>query len=121
MRQLWHAAIGLAFWALLVVLWILLVVEDKAGAANITYSVAYVAVIVGAVLAVTLWWIRHNTNIYRRKGPRTGRPEMPPRTDEDRLGRPIRWQLDGGAAAATDAGHLVIDVDGPAKVYLPGS
>src|SRR5215212_9287418 len=109
MRELSHIAIGLFFWFLMAVLWILLIVQDKAGAANITYSVAYVAVIVGAVLAVTLWWIRHNTRIYRRKGPRTSRPEIAPRTDEDRLGRPVRWQVDGGSEAALDAAHLVID------------
>src|SRR5215207_8237052 len=105
MREISHVAIGVFFWVVMVVLWIVLIVEDKAGAANLTYSVAYVGVIVGAVLAVTLWWIRHNTSIYRRKGPRTGRPEIAPRTDEDRLGRPIRWQLEGGHEAALDAGH----------------
>ena len=31
----------------------------------------------GAVLAVTIWWIRHNVSIYRRKGPRRGRPDTP--------------------------------------------
>jgi hypothetical protein len=118
MRQLAHKAVGLFFWALMIVLWVMLVLEHKAGAANIAYSVSYIAVIFGAVLAVTLWWIRHNTSIYRRKGPRTGRPAIPPRIDEDRLGRPIRWQLDGGPEAAVDAGHLVVDVDGSAKVYL---
>jgi hypothetical protein len=118
MRQLAHKGIGLVFWAVMVLLWVLLVTEHKAGAANIAYSVSYIAVIVGAVLTVTLWWIRHNTTIYRRKGPRTGRPAIPPRTDEDRLGRPIRWQLDGGPGAAIGASHLVVDVDGFAKVYL---
>ena len=117
MRQLSHRAIGLAFWALMVVLWVLLVVEGKARAESIAYSVEYLAIVTGAVLAVTLWWIRHNTRIYRRKGPRTGRPALPPRVDEDRLGRPIRWQLEGGAEHAVDAGHLVIHLDGSAKVY----
>ena len=120
MRQLSHMAIGVFFWVLMVVLWVMLVRDGKAGSANVTYSVTYVAIVVGAVLAVTLWWIRHNMNIYRRKGPRTGRPAIPPRTDEDRLGRPIRWQLEGGNQAALDAGHLVVDVDGAVKVYRTG-
>jgi hypothetical protein len=118
MRQLGHKAIGVAFWAVLILLWILLIRDHKAGGRNIVYSVQYLAMIGGAVLAVTLWWIRHNTRIYQRKGPRTGRPEIPARIDEDRLGRPIRWATDGGAAGALDAGHLVVDLDGPAKVYL---
>jgi hypothetical protein len=118
MRQVAHIAIGVTFWALLIVLWVLLVLERKAGGASIAYSVQYLAAIGGAVLAVTLWWIRHNTRIYRRKGPRTGRPEIPPRTDEDRLGRPIRWQTAGGADGARAATHLRVQLDGTAKVYV---
>jgi hypothetical protein len=118
MRQLGHKAIGVAFWTLLVVLWIVLVRDHKAGGRNIAYSVQYLAVIGGAVLSVTLWWIRHNTRIYRRKGPRTGRPEISPRVDEDRLGRPILWRTEGGADGALEAGHLLIEVDGAAKIYL---
>jgi hypothetical protein len=121
MRQLAHKAIGVVFWTLVVVLWILLIRDHKAGGRNIAYSVQYLAMIGGAVLAVTLWWIRHNTRIYRRKGPRTGRPEIAPRTDEDRLGRPIRWQTEGGADGARDAGHIVVVLDGAAKVYLQAS
>jgi len=118
MRELGHKAIGLAFWAVLILLWITLIREHKAGGRTIVYSVQYLAMIGGAVLAVTLWWIRHNTRIYRRKGPRTGRPEISPRTDQDRLGRPIRWATDGGAAGALDAAHLVVELDGAAKVYV---
>ena len=81
----------------------------------------YLAAVAGAVLAVTLWWIRHNVGIHRRKGPRSGRAAQPPRTDEDRLGRPLRWQLDGGAEAAVGVAHLVIDLDGEAKVYAAGA
>jgi hypothetical protein len=118
MRQFGQAAIGVAFWGVLIVLWILLIQDHKAGGRNIAYSAQYLAMIGGAVLAVTLWWIRHNKRIYQRKGPRTGRPEIAPRTDEDRLGRPIRWQTAGGADGARDVGHLLIELDGSAKVYL---
>jgi len=117
MRQLCHKLIGVLFWALLIFCWIMLVREQKAGSTNITYSVQYLAVVTGAVLSVAFWWIRHNTSIYRKKGPRLGRPEIPARVDEDRLGRPIRWQLEGGPAEALATGHLVIDLDGAAKVY----
>jgi hypothetical protein len=117
MRQAAHIAVGVAFWALLVLMWATLIGDGRAGGSHIAYSMQYLSVVAGAVLAVTLWWIHHNTRIYRRKGPRTGRPVVEPRTDEDRLGRPIRWQLAGGAAAARDAVHLVVDIDGEAKVY----
>ena len=117
MRQVVHKLVGVLFWALLILLWFTLVIEHKAGRTNIAYSVQYLAIVAGAVLAVTLWWIHHNTRIYRRKGPRLGRPEIPARIDEDRLGRPLRWQLDGGAPEALATGHLVIELDGAAKVY----
>ena len=118
MRQVCHIAVGVVFWALLIVLWIMLVLERKAGGASIVYSVQYLAAVGGAVLAATTWWIRHNTRIYQRKGPRTGRPRIPPRLDEDRLGRPIRWQTDGGPEGALDVGHLRVELDGAAKVYV---
>jgi hypothetical protein len=120
MRQAGHSAVGLAFWALLILLWVKLVRDGRAGAENVAYSAQYISIVAGAVLAVTIWWIRHNTRIYRRKGPRTGRAELAPRCDEDRLGRPVRWQLDEGADGARDAGHLVVDFDGEAKVYRLG-
>ena len=84
---------------------------------NITYSVQYVAVVAGAVVAVTVWWIRHNMRIYAKKGPRGHRPPEPPRIDEDRLGRPLRRQLEGGHAAAVGATHILVSLDGEAKVY----
>lgn len=117
MRQLAHKAIAIFFWIVLVVLWYALVVEGRAGAENITYSVQYVAVVAGAVLAVTIWWIRHNVRIYEKKGPRGHRPAEPPRIDEDRFGRPLRWQLEGGHEEAVGAAHIVVALDGEAKVY----
>ena len=120
MRQAFHKAIGLFFWLVMVMLWVLLVRDHKAGGGDVVYSVQYLALVGGAVLAVTLWWIRHNQAIYRRKGLRSGRPDVPPPTDQDRLGRPIRWQMDGGAAAALEVGHLVVEIDGQAKVYRAG-
>ena len=117
MRQLVHKLIGIFFWILLVGLWVALAAEGKAGSANVTYSVQYVAIIAGAVLAVTIWWIRHNMRIYAKKGPRGMRAIEPPRIDEDRLGRPLRWQLEGGHAEAVGASHVIVALDGEAKVY----
>ena len=117
MRQLLHKAIGIFFWIVLLGLWFALIVEGRAGMANITYSVQYVAIIAGAVLGLTVLWVRHNMRIYAKKGPRGHRPPEPPRTDEDRLGRPLRWQLDGGHPEAIGMAHIVVTLDGEAKVY----
>ena len=117
MRQLVHCVIGVAFWLLLAALWVLLAVEGKASGAAFRDTGVWLAALMGAVLAVTIWWIRHNVAIYQRKGPRRGRPEQPPRTDEDRLGRALDWALPGGASAALAERHLVVDVAGDVKAY----
>jgi hypothetical protein len=119
MRQKAHIVIGLAFWALFGALWVKLFADHKAGLAAFRDTGIQLAAVVGAVLAGTTWWIRHNVGIYRRKGPRQGRPSQPPRTDEDRLGRPVRWDLSGGAIAALDHEHLVVELDGDVKTYRP--
>jgi len=117
MRQTAHILVGLAFWLVLAGLWTLLVVEDKATAAAFRDTIFQVAVILGVVLAVTTWWIRHNVAIYRRKGPRLGRAAIAPRVDEDRLGRRVRWSMPGGVRTARAQQHLVVDIDGDEKVY----
>ena len=119
MRQKIHIALGVACWLLFAALWVKLFAEDKAGAAALRDTGVQLAAVIGLVLALTTWWIRHNVAIYRRKGPRTGRPSQPPRTDEDRLGRPIRWDLAGGPIAARERTHLVVDLDGDVKSYRP--
>jgi hypothetical protein len=117
MRQLAHKFVGVVFWLLMVLMWVIVVRQHKAGAANITHSVQYVSIVAGAVLSVTLFWIRHNIKIYRRKGPRNGRPADPPRTDEDRLGRPLTWAVRGGHYQARRARHLVVEIEDGRKVY----
>src|SRR5919109_662632 len=112
MRQFAHKVIGAAFWLLLAGLWVVLAHEGKASGAAFRDTGVWLAALMGAVLAVTIWWVRHNVAIYRRKGPRGGRPENPPRTDEDRLGREVQWALPGGPAAALGARRLVVEVTG---------
>jgi hypothetical protein len=117
MRQKAHMVIGLAFWALFATLWAKLFADHKAGLAAFRDTGIQLAAVVGVVVAVTTWWIRHNVGIYRRKGPRRGRPSQPPRTDEDRLGRAVRWDLPGGAIAARAHDHLIVELDGDVKTY----
>jgi hypothetical protein len=120
MRQKAHIALGVASWLLFGALWVKLFVDDKAGPAGFRATGVQLAVVAGVVLAVTTWWIRHNVGIHRRKGPRTGRPTQPPRTDEDRLGRHLRWDLAGGPIAARDRAHLVVELHADVKTYRPG-
>ncbi len=117
MRRTLHQLVGVAFWLALIGMWLLLVRSHRASAASVVDSVQYIAAIGGAVLGLTLYWVRHNVAIHRRKGPRTARPANPPRVDADRLGRPLRWSLPGGHLAAVAERHLVVDVEDGVKVY----
>jgi hypothetical protein len=117
MRQFLHTVVGVVFWAMLAAAWVLLWVDGKATGTAFRDTLVELAVLIGVVLAVTTWWIRHNVGIYRRKGPRRGRPETPVPTDEDRLGRRVRWAMPGGVRTARAEQHLVIDVEGDVKLY----
>jgi len=119
MRQKMHILVGVAFWLLFGALWVKLFAAHKAGWPAFRDTGVQLAAVVGVVAAVTTWWIRHNVGIYRRKGPRRGRPSVPPRTDEDRLGRALRWELTGGVIAAREHDHLVVELDGDVKTYRP--
>jgi hypothetical protein len=116
-RQLLHTIVGLAFWVLFILLWGTLWFQHKASGAALLDSFARLAVCAGIVFGLTLWWVSHNVSIYRRKGPRTGRPTVQPQLEHDRLGRALVWALDGGADAARSAGHVVIEVESDLKSY----
>lgn len=63
--------------------------------------------------AVTLAWIVHNRNIYRRLGPRRGLRVVPVQHLADFNGRTI----DADWSVLQQAQEVVIDIDGHRKVY----
>jgi hypothetical protein len=67
------------------------------------------------VMITDLWWVAHNRRIYRRKGPRTGRPFLSGRLVRDRLGRPL--QVDPAVRRSAEV-TVSLGADG-AKVYRP--
>jgi hypothetical protein len=117
MRQFLHKLVGLTSWIVLAILWAVLAIEHKATGAAFRDTAFQLAAIAAVLLAITLWWIRHNVSIYRRKGPREARVTHPPRTDADRLGRRLHWTLPGGVDGARAQQHLVIELDGDVKTY----
>lgn len=121
MRQVAHIIAGVFFWLLLALLWVLLVLDQKATPAALRDTLFLLAVLMGTVLAITIWWVRHNVGIHRRKGPRQGRAEVPAAVDRDRLDRPIRWAMPGGVRTARAQAHLVVELDGDVKTYRRGS
>jgi hypothetical protein len=121
MRQLAHIVAGVLCWLLLAFLWVVLVLENKATPAAFRDTLFLLAVLMGTVLAITIWWVRHNVGIHRRKGPRQGRPEVAPAVDQDRLGRRIRWAMPGGVRTALTQEHLIVELDDDVKTYRGAS
>jgi hypothetical protein len=120
MRKLAHIVVALLFWLALAGMWVRLVAEHKATIPAFRNTLFELAALAGVLLAITTWWIRHNVGIYRRKGPRRGRMDVPPDTTRDRLGRRVRWALPGGPQAARVEPLLVVEVDGDVKIYRRG-
>ena len=114
MRQILHIVVGVVFWVVTAVLWYALWIQHKATRVSLLDSAARVAICLGIVLGLTMWWVSHNIAINRRKGPRRGRAELSPNTHNDRLGRRLAWEQEGDALAA---GHLVVEIDGDVKTY----
>lgn len=69
------------------------------------------------IVSVDLWWVTHNRNIYRRKGPRRARPVVSAPYVQDTIGRPIR--IDPTARRAAEV-SIAVDADGT-KVYRPAA
>ena len=100
MNRALQTAIGVASWVLMVGLWIQLALEGHVSLNGVEGAAIQLGLLSAAVIGITTLWIRHDLRIYRRKGPRTGRADQMPRTDEDRLGHPLEWDLPGGVHGA---------------------
>lgn len=82
-----HAAVTLFFWCLFVYWWLRVIpqtsVRDAVGA------LILIAFTFLATTVLTLFWVRHNIAIFRRKGPRKGLPPVSEECGADRLGRAL--------------------------------
>jgi hypothetical protein len=109
--------VGVVFWLVLIGLWVLLAHEGRASGAAFRNTGVQLAALIGAVWAITSWWIRHNVGIYRRKGPRRGRPDLPPRLDVDRLGHRVHWAVPDGPEATAAEEHIIVELHDGVKTY----
>lgn len=110
-------SVGVGSWLVFGWLWLDLLGDGKASSAAIAASALHVLGIAVLVLLVILVWVAHNVSIHRRKGARGGRPVVLPRTDVDRLGRPVTWDLTGMHVGARVSGHLTVSVENGTKTY----
>ena len=116
-RELWHSVVGVTFWVVFALLWVILFVEGKVTLVGVEASLISGISFAAGTLVLTAAWIRHNILISRRKGPRTRVATAIPAIDRDRLGRPVEWNVAGGPLGALEGRSLVVEIDGGGKRY----
>lgn len=111
-QRLLHVVLLVGGWALFFYWWYLVAVRDW----NRTLIALIILVTLLVAPAVTLGWVAHNLNIFRRKGPRLGAPQVSFDYERDWNGREVvaDWK------ALADEGVVVVGVDEGRKRYSPG-
>ncbi len=102
---------GLVGWPALGWCWWLVIRDGDAPTPTMVAAPVVLAVV---TLVVTMWWVRHNLAIHRRKGPRRSVPVAAFPYLTDRRGRPLH--LDHGALRSAREVVVGIAADG-AKHY----
>jgi len=86
-RGTFHALLTVLTWILFVYWWGQVIPQVSFEDAIISFLVIILTAMVTSIL--TLLWVRHNINIFRRKGPRKGLPTVSEERFVDHLGRTI--------------------------------
>lgn len=110
---------GTIHWLVAVFGWVLFVhwwnrVLPQLNSREAVVALVFIGITVLATAVVTLLWVRHNVDIFRRKGPRRRLTTVVESRDTDILGRKI---LHSGPAPLTTASHVVVSVEGETKTY----
>lgn len=110
-RRLAHLLALLAGWALFFYWWYEVAVQDW----NRTQVALIIFVTLIVAPVITIGWVLHNLNIFRRKGPRLGTPKVALEYPRDWNGREIVADWD----ALGDVARIEVTVDGGRKLYRP--
>lgn len=87
LKGLFHTLLTVLTWILFAYWWKKVVPQVSPEDASTAFLVIFLTVVVTSVL--TLLWVRHNVNIFRKKGPRKGLPPVSEERSADHLGRRI--------------------------------
>lgn len=88
-RLYFHVIIAVISWLLFFYLWYLTFATKLFGLGPIR-DLLTIALTGVAVSIIDIWWIMHNVNIYKKKGPRRAVNETEKIFDEDFFGRKIK-------------------------------
>ena len=114
-RQLFHAVIAVAGWAVFAYWWWL--VFRRVNATEVRYTVWFLAVALFVIVFVTALWALHNKMLFRRLGPRTKLREVQEDFSRDTVGRPV--DMPAVPEECLTADIIVIRIEGQTKVYQP--
>lgn len=123
LRALWRFLKNLIFILLGLVAWVaslygayLIVTRVPRG--RIVFDIIFIVVALIGIALVTISWVVHNVNIYRRKGPRRSSVFNIKEEREDKLGR--RRILEKGLNVLS-APYVIIEIDDEGrKIYKQG-
>ena len=119
LSQIGHKLAGMGSWLLLLLMWWLLFRNHHASTEAIMSTSRMVLATSVVILLLTFLWVGHDVRISSAKGPRSAAPTSPARTDVDRLDRRVSWGFDLGPTDALSANHIVIEIYGEEKLYVP--
>ncbi len=83
---------------------------------TVLVTIILLAALAAVILVINLLWIRHNVNIFKKKGPRKSVPQVRYEFQRDFLGRKqvADWQNLQGEAL------IIVGFDDERKVFTPG-
>ncbi len=115
-RRAFHALLALAGWVLFVYWWWL--VFRRVSAAEIRFTLLFIAIALAAIVALTAAWAIHNVWIYRRRGPRRSVKAVDEDFARDTVGREVL--LPTVPEICRVAAVVSVRVRHGAKVYATG-
>ena len=80
-----HALLAVLTWILFISWWNQVIPQVTVEDASMAFLVIFLTFLICSVL--TLLWVRHNVDIFRRKGPRKNLPSVSEEREADYLGR----------------------------------
>lgn len=107
-----HAAVTLFFWCLFVYWWLRVIPQTSVRDAVGAFVLIFLTILATTVL--TLFWVRHNIGIFRRKGPRKGLPPVIEERSADPLGRKLDHP---GSDFLKSSRVVIVSCEGDRKQY----
>lgn len=109
LQRLLHVLLLVGGWGLFFYWWYLVAIRDW----DRTLIALVILVTLLVAPAVTLGWVAHNINIFRRKGPRLGAPQVTFDYRSDWNGR----EVDADWKSLAEEPVVVVSVEGSRKRY----